>query len=1313
MATLGNDCYFFCTSTCAKGPACPFRHVEAAKTCRIICQHWQMGGCLRPMCKFRHSDFVIQVDTSEVPCFWESQPAGCMKKNCPYKHSKPAPQEEKTAEGAVPQQADPSVGTTPSNEDVKPQNIVQPVVTSPATEPSVDLEKNNSPQRPPALQESEIQVNADKQKTESGDSKDSKGDNNKKLSVVVQEAKVKKNKIKVSPVSRIKQKSAAAVKKRIHKNIADSFTRASTVKAKKVRDQPRKSVKDRLGRAPVYQPRVPLSSEESESESGSESDDSIENIKVMSVEEILRQKALESMMKKRAKEEKAMRGDAPFVVIKEQKPLPAAERKTSSLSLDRETRTVRHGVQGLDRKSKTNTTTTRKVKRVASPVNSSSSSSSQEEQYDERKTMKQSSESSSDSSDSSSASSSDTDEDSTDDSEELDIRRVVVDLESEKAARKRAKESFLKKQKLNAINTQDNIRKRQLTQTLARQAKTIEVQKTGVREQRPKKRFVNVDYDSDDFACSRVQEPLKLHVRDRLGKSLHKSSSDARLLSRAEKFGSEGFPKSVVRSQVKPVRVLNVPKSSSSSGEESDPLTDVKVKTLEEIRTEKMKIMAQKNGQKVSTQGGDPDIQTPVSIKDRLGSPPKQMQRREVVHSEARHVVLLNGTECDDTKGVKPSDEPKKTRKRPWRSVRPKTHPSTVDSIAGDERTPVVSSPSPDRDDSDHHKDIHALDESPFERLRRRALMKKLQAEESKKLKISPLIEEEKAVDADDLEQPESCPMVEISPSGKPHKHKHSHKHKRVKTERQIYMPPAMKSAVSKPSLVVERILPKQVPMTAPATKVSPLKREPHPIAAAWAAGLTLSSKGIPVRRPEASLTPAANVESPLKREPHPMAAAWAAGLTLSSKGIPVRRPEASLTPAANVESPLKREPHPMAAAWAAGLTLSSKGIPVRRPEASLTPAANVEISARIKATEQPADRNMVVRSKESVSSSKMPDPPPESSVTIKSFAEIMAEKRKRRLEMQAQKAGTTDLSTVASVAASLSEPSVVFSSSASSLLPGNSYQLNTGISQSMGAQSTTPSIYRTDRLSDTARTVTLPADQATKRSLVTTAPNTSDTVVTSVFSRAPAVSSSSSSISQGLAKSVGEKVKLKSRKKNLGDKRKKVKKLSTKSHNLEQSSPSCVVTSEDRNMLSRTLHPDTSSLSQTVTSSSSNTSLLYGGSNKTAHPTDRPVSVSVIGTSSPQLPQKVTTTEKLGVAGNGNVPKLSTPDAKEGTYSSKQNVAAVKEDSALSRKNTRLSLEDEFNFFEDEDMVVEDINILDNIEPIDNLLQDIDDLLS
>ena len=42
-----------------KGPTCQFRHVEAAKTCKIVCQHWQMRNCFRPMCKFRHSTFPV------------------------------------------------------------------------------------------------------------------------------------------------------------------------------------------------------------------------------------------------------------------------------------------------------------------------------------------------------------------------------------------------------------------------------------------------------------------------------------------------------------------------------------------------------------------------------------------------------------------------------------------------------------------------------------------------------------------------------------------------------------------------------------------------------------------------------------------------------------------------------------------------------------------------------------------------------------------------------------------------------------------------------------------------------------------------------------------------------------------------------------------------------------------------------------------------------------------------------------------------------------------------------------------------------
>ncbi|CAG5125186.1 unnamed protein product, partial [Candidula unifasciata] len=937
MATLGNDCYFFCTSTCAKGAACPFRHVEAAKTCRIICQHWQMGGCLRPMCKFRHSDFLMQVDTGEVPCYWESQPAGCMKKNCPYKHSKPVQVDDKTA--AVSVKGEKPVKWEPSSLDPPPPPALVQV------QKACDSESASLSQKQLSLHD----IQADKPKTESDDSRDLKSDSGS-LSVTLQEPKVKRKKMKVSPLNTIKQKSVTAMQKKRQKNAVDSSAAECAVQLKKNPHQARRSVKERLGRAPASRPTISHLPEESD-----KSDDSIENIKVMSVEEILRQKALESMMKKR--------------VVKKTTSLRTAEKKISNLvsDLDSKTRTVQKDMQGPKRRSNTYvTSSTKSVKHFPAQENSSSSSSSEEELCDENKTSRQSSSvSSSDSSSSSSSSStSDTEEDSTDDSEELDIRRVVVDQESEKAARKKAKESLMKKHQLNALNTPEIVKKRRVIQPLAKQAQASTAKKTQIVDPRVKKRSVNIDYDSDDFVCSRVQQPLKLHVRDRLGKSTssHKASSDARLLSRAEKCGSAP----VAMNKVNPLRIPIV----SSSEEDGSPLTEVKVKSLEEIRMEKMKVMAQKTQQKFSTQEDDTVIQTPASFKNRFGTAPEEMQRqeREVVHSESRQVVLLNGAKGDDSREVKPLDEKQKTKKRPWRTVRSHTNQSALDAIA-------VSSPSSDRGDNsvqlDHHRNIPDTDESPFERLRRKALMKKLQAGESKKFRKSPVNKEVKMED-DGFEKPEFCQPVEINRPLKTHKHKHGHSGQKIKKERQIYLPPAMKTAATVLSCSVTASKPSLIPVSS--------------------------------------------------------------------------SPKQDLNMAV---LPLKREPHPIGAAWAAGLTLSSKGISVRRPEYTSFTAGNVDKSDHIQVPEKLPDRDISARSKEAAQSFKMPESASESSVTIKSFAEIMAEKRKRRLEMQVQKAGTT-----ASVVTSSLEPSVRFSSSASS------HQLNSDISQSVDANSASPSVY-------------------------------------------------------------------------------------------------------------------------------------------------------------------------------------------------------------------------------------------------------------
>ncbi|XP_030844707.1 zinc finger CCCH domain-containing protein 11A-like [Strongylocentrotus purpuratus] len=86
MATTGDDCYYFYYSNCAKGPACPYRHVEEARGNEVTCINWKQGFCYRPSCAYRHME--ITKNRSEIACFWESQPTGCQKPHCPFRHLK-------------------------------------------------------------------------------------------------------------------------------------------------------------------------------------------------------------------------------------------------------------------------------------------------------------------------------------------------------------------------------------------------------------------------------------------------------------------------------------------------------------------------------------------------------------------------------------------------------------------------------------------------------------------------------------------------------------------------------------------------------------------------------------------------------------------------------------------------------------------------------------------------------------------------------------------------------------------------------------------------------------------------------------------------------------------------------------------------------------------------------------------------------------------------------------------------------------------------------------------------------------------------
>ncbi|XP_046342964.2 zinc finger CCCH domain-containing protein 11A-like [Haliotis rufescens] len=161
MAQTGDDCYFFYYSACTKGVSCPFRHVEAALGCEVMCTHWQAGNCIRPGCKFRHME--IKVDRSNIPCYWESQPTGCTKAHCAFKHFKTkdldtvlstcstdiaAPRESKTVSlhTGLP---DTEVGTlrTTASQQNRASPKIEPVVVNPFEDDSDVESTSGSPQK--------------------------------------------------------------------------------------------------------------------------------------------------------------------------------------------------------------------------------------------------------------------------------------------------------------------------------------------------------------------------------------------------------------------------------------------------------------------------------------------------------------------------------------------------------------------------------------------------------------------------------------------------------------------------------------------------------------------------------------------------------------------------------------------------------------------------------------------------------------------------------------------------------------------------------------------------------------------------------------------------------------------------------------------------------------------------------------------------------------------------------------------------------------------------------------------------------------
>lgn len=77
-------CTYYLSSTCHKGPACPFRHIKGDRS--VVCKHWLRGLCKKgDDCEFLH-----EFDMSKMPeCFFFSKFGQCNNKECPFLHIDP------------------------------------------------------------------------------------------------------------------------------------------------------------------------------------------------------------------------------------------------------------------------------------------------------------------------------------------------------------------------------------------------------------------------------------------------------------------------------------------------------------------------------------------------------------------------------------------------------------------------------------------------------------------------------------------------------------------------------------------------------------------------------------------------------------------------------------------------------------------------------------------------------------------------------------------------------------------------------------------------------------------------------------------------------------------------------------------------------------------------------------------------------------------------------------------------------------------------------------------------------------------------
>ncbi|XP_033751303.1 zinc finger CCCH domain-containing protein 11A-like isoform X2 [Pecten maximus] len=151
MTTSNDDCFYFYTSTCAKGDDCAYRHCEAARNSTMTCVFWKQNKCKSTECPYRHSEMIkpIMQNKAELPCYFETIASGCTRSSCPFKHLKPRPPKVLKASSSSTNiitlvdatqddgTSQPTPGTLAESDSLKGP-VIDPIIVNPAEDSDFD-----------------------------------------------------------------------------------------------------------------------------------------------------------------------------------------------------------------------------------------------------------------------------------------------------------------------------------------------------------------------------------------------------------------------------------------------------------------------------------------------------------------------------------------------------------------------------------------------------------------------------------------------------------------------------------------------------------------------------------------------------------------------------------------------------------------------------------------------------------------------------------------------------------------------------------------------------------------------------------------------------------------------------------------------------------------------------------------------------------------------------------------------------------------------------------------------------------------------